>query len=92
LNTLLADLFPAVAIFCVGVAFTLFSLWAAGRIAPWFLQQSFEPPTIRSYFFDAGAEMELTPQRATIALIALAMCLALILAPILVARTAGLLA
>lgn len=49
------------------------------QLAPWFLDESFEPPTVRSYFMDVSADMEMSRGRVVTALIALAIMLAALL-------------
>ena len=42
------------------LALTAGAFWLAARLAPWFLNQRVEPPTVRSFFLDFGAEAEFT--------------------------------
>ena len=70
-------------------ALTAGALWLAARMAPWFLQQRFEPPTVRSFFFDFVAEAELTQARMTTMVLAAAIVLAVLTPVICVIRFGG---
>lgn len=72
------------------VLMTAVSLWIGGRMAPWFLKERVDPPTVRSYFFHPGTEMNLTRERMVAALAALAVLLAMLLALAAAARFGGL--
>ena len=61
---------PGIAIFLASLVLTVASLWIGARLAPWFLKEPAEPPTVRSYFLDPAAEMNMTKVRVTTALIA----------------------
>jgi hypothetical protein len=63
-------LVPGLALFSVSVLLTAASLWIAGRLAPWFLQEAVERPTVRSYFLDPMAEAGMTRARVVTMLIA----------------------
>ena len=71
--------FPAVALFSASLVLTAVSLWIGGRLAPWFLKETIEPPTVRSYFLDLWADTNLTKARMVTALIAMAFMLASLL-------------
>jgi hypothetical protein len=90
MSLLVEQVLPVLALVTAGLGFTTMSLWIAGRLAPWFLGESFSPPPVASYFFDLRAELEFGPQRAVVALIALALCLAMVISLILTARVLGL--
>lgn len=79
MNAELGMVFPAIALFSMSLMLTALSLWVAGRLAPWFLQESFDPPTMRSYFLDPAADMDLTRGRIVTALIALSIMLTVLL-------------
>ena len=66
---------PGIAIFLASLALTVASLWVGARLAPWFLKEPAEPPTVRSYFLDPAAEMNMTRVRITTVLIASAILL-----------------
>ncbi len=52
---------PGIAIFLASLVLTCASLWIGARLAPWFLKEPAEPPpTVRSYFLDPAAEMNMT--------------------------------
>ena len=79
MNADLAIVFPAIVLFSVSLVLTGISLWMGGKLAPWFLDESFEPQTVRSYFMDLSADMEISRGRVVTALIALAIMLAALL-------------
>ena len=66
----LAVVIPAVTMFLASVMATAFSLWIGTRTAPWFLNERCEPPTVRSYFLDPAADIEMTRVRVVAALVA----------------------
>lgn len=67
---------PGIAIFLASLVITCASLWIGARLAPWFLKEPAEPPpTVRSYFLDPAAEMNMTKVRVTTVLIASAILL-----------------
>lgn len=67
--------FPALALFSASLVLTVIALWIAGRLAPWFLKETVEPPTVRSYFLDPMADMDITRARLVTMLIAAAIIL-----------------
>ena len=67
--------FPALALFSASLVLTVVSLWIAGRLAPWFLQEAVEPASVRSYFLDPIADMDMTKVRLVTMLIATAIML-----------------
>ncbi len=79
MNADVAIVFPAIVLFSVSFVLTGISLWVGGKLAPWFLDESFEPPTVRSYFMDLSADMAISRGRVVTALIALAIMLAALL-------------
>ncbi len=79
MNAEVAMVFPAVVLFSMSLVLTAFSLWMAGKLAPWFLQESFDPPTMRSYFLDPAADMDLTKARVVTVLIAMAIMMSFLL-------------
>lgn len=79
MNADVAMVFPAIVLFAVSLVLTGVSLWVGGKLAPWFLKEGFEPPTVRSYFLDLSADMDMTRGRLVTALIALAIMLAALL-------------
>lgn len=89
MNAELGMVFPSIVLFSLSLVLTGLSLWAGGRLAPWFLKESFEPPTVRSYFMDFGAEMDLTRGRVVTALIALAIMLTTLLAMAVLVKFGG---
>ena len=72
--------FPGVALFVASLVLTAFSLWAGGRLTPWFLQESVEPPTVRSYFLDPMSDTDMSRPRVVTMLLACAIMLAVLLA------------
>lgn len=79
MNAEVVMVFPAVVLFSFSLILTAFSLWMAGKLAPWFLRENFDPPTMRSYFFDPAADTDLTPGRVVTVLIAMAIMLSVLL-------------
>ncbi len=72
--------FPALALFSASLVLTVTALWIAGRLAPWFLKETVEPPTVRSYFLDPMAEIGISKARLVTMLIAAAIILFALLA------------
>ncbi len=89
MNGELAAVFPAVMMFFVSVMATAFSLWIGTRAAPWFLNERCEPPTVRSYFLDPAADLELTRVRIVAALVAAAILMAMLLGMALAVKVGG---
>jgi|JI10StandDraft_1071094.scaffolds.fasta_scaffold107275_2 hypothetical protein len=79
MNAEIAMVFPAIMLFSASLVLTGVSLWLGGKMAPWFLKEGFEPPTVRSYFLDLNADTEMTRGRVVTALIALAIMLSALL-------------
>jgi hypothetical protein len=73
-------LFPGLALFLASLVLTGLSLWVAGRLAPWFLQEAWDPPSLRSYFLDPMAETDIARGRVVTLLIACAIMLVILLA------------
>jgi hypothetical protein len=73
---------PGLALFSLSILLTAVSLWIASRLAPWFLEEAVERPTVRSYFLDPLAEMDMTRVRIVTMLIAtgIMLCALLIIA------------
>jgi hypothetical protein len=67
--------FPAFGLFLASLVLTAISLWVGGRLAPWFLKEAVEPPSVRSYFLDPMADIDLTRVRLVTMLIATAIML-----------------
>lgn len=78
-----------VLLFAFSGALTAAALWLAGRLAPWFLKERFEPPTVRSFFFDFVTEAEPTYARTTTMLLAVAIMLAVMTPLIALIRFGG---
>jgi hypothetical protein len=79
MNADVAMVFPAIVLFSASLLLTGVSLWVGGKLAPWFMGEGFESPTVRSYFTDLSADMDLTKGRVVMALIALAIMLTALL-------------
>jgi hypothetical protein len=62
----------------------------AGKLAPWFLEERFEPPSVRSYFLDPTADSVLTRGRIVTVLIATAIMLSLLLVIAAIVKFGGL--
>ena len=90
MNAEVAMVFPAIVLFSVSSGpDRRFPLARRASSRPWFLQENFDPPTMRSYFFDPAADMDLTRGRVVSVLIALAIMLAALLAIALVVKVGG---
>lgn len=89
MNADLAMVFPAIVLFSASLLLTGVSLWVGGKLAPWFMGEGFVPPTVRSYFLDPGADMDLTRGRVVTALIALAIMLTALLAMAIAVKFGG---
>ena len=81
--------FPAFGLFSASVVLTVISLWIAGRLTPWFLQEAIEPPSVRSYFLDPMADMDMTKVRIVTMLIATAIMLFTLLVIAIAVRFGG---
>jgi len=81
---------PVMAMFAASLLMTAAAFWIGGRMAPWFLKQRFDPPTVRSYFLQPEAEMVFTRERLVTALAALAVLLAMLLALAVAVKFGGL--
>ncbi len=81
---------PLMAMIVVSLLMTAGSLWVGGRLAPWFLKERFDPPTVRSYFMQPDAEMSFTRERMVTALAASAVLLAMLLVMALAVKFGGL--
>jgi len=79
MNVELAVVFPAVSMFFISVMATAFSLWLGTRMAPWFLDECSERPTVRSYFLDPAADTDMTRVRLVAAVVAAAILLSMLL-------------
>ncbi|MDP3737419.1 MAG: hypothetical protein Q8R02_08510 [Hyphomonadaceae bacterium] len=82
-------LFPGLALFSASLVLTAFSIWIAGRMTPWFLNEAGDPPSVRSYFLDPWADTEQSKQRIVTSAIAVAVLLASLLAVAVTARIMG---
>jgi hypothetical protein len=90
MNAELAQVFPAIALFIVSLVLTVGCLWAARRMAPWFIGQRTEVPSVRSFFLDPSADSDVSPARVVTILIAAVLVLAVLLAVTCVLRFGGL--
>ena len=89
MNAEVAMVFPAIMLFSASLVLTGVSLWLGGKMAPWFLKEGFEPPTVRSYFLDLNADTEMTRGRVVTALIALAIMLSALLVMAIAGKVGG---
>ncbi len=85
----LAVVFPAMMMFFASVMATAFSLWIGTRTAPWFLNERCEPPTVRSYFLDPAADIDMTRVRVVAALVAAAILISMLLVMALAVKLGG---
>ena len=90
MNAEFAVVFPAVTMFFVSVMATAFSLWLGTRMAPWFVDERCDPPTVRSYFLDPAADTDLTRVRVVAALVAAAILLSMLLVMAVAVKMGGL--
>jgi cytochrome bd-type quinol oxidase subunit 1 len=89
MNAELGMVFPSIVLFSVSLVLTAVSLWVGGKLAPWFLKEGFQPPTVRSYFTDFRADADLDRGRVVTALIALAIMLTALLAMAVMVKFGG---
>lgn len=89
MNGELAIVFPAASMFLASIVATAFSLWIGTRAAPWFLNERCEPPTVRSYFLDPAADLEMTRVRVVAALLAAAILMTMLLGVALAVKVGG---
>lgn len=82
-------LLPATLIVLLSIALTAAALWAAGRLAPWFLKEAYEPRSLRSYFLDPMADMDWSRGRLVTTLIASAIILTVVLGLTVASRMLG---
>lgn len=83
------DLIPTMTLLALSVVLTAASLWAGGRLAPWFLQETVEAPTLKSFFFSFEADTEFDRVRMAVCGLGLAVMLAVLLAVAIGARLMG---
>jgi hypothetical protein len=89
MNALAGELVPAFGLFAFAVGLTGWAFWVAARLAPWFLKESFEPPTVRSFFFEPMADVDITRGRLVTTGIATAIVLAAVLSFVIAAKLQG---
>ena len=90
MNAVLENWFPSTLLLVGAFGIVLGSLWLAGRLAPWFLQQDYRPPPVLSWFTDFESDLVLDRPRIVIGLIAFALTLFAVLSMALAARLTGL--
>jgi hypothetical protein len=88
-NAIAGMMFPSLALFSASLVLTAVSLWIAGRLAPWFLKDACDPPTLRSYFLDPQAELDMSKGRVVTVLLAVAIMLAVLLGLAIAVRFGG---
>lgn len=81
--------FPAFALFLASLVLTAISLWIGGRLAPWFLNEAVEPPSVRSYFLEPMADIDLDKARMVTLGIATAIVLFALLVVAIAVRFGG---
>ena len=89
MNALVGAMGPAFGLFGFSVALTGWAFWVAGRLAPWFLKEGFEPPTVRSFFLDPMADIDMTRGRLVTAGIAAGIVLTAVLVFVIAAKLQG---
>ena len=80
----LTSLGIALALFVPCLAMTAGALWAASRLAPWFMKERMATPTVRSFFTAVADDME--PARMTVIVLAAAILLAVLTPAIVMLR------
>ncbi|MBI1361088.1 MAG: hypothetical protein GC155_12505 [Alphaproteobacteria bacterium] len=80
------DLVPALWLFGFSVGLTAWALWIGARLAPWFLKQTCEPPSLRSFFLEPLADTDMTPVRLVTGGVATAIVLFVLLSFVIAAR------
>jgi hypothetical protein len=83
------DLLPTVVLLAASIMLTAASLWIGGRLTPWFLQESIEAPSLRSFFFSLEADRSMDRVRLTTGALGFAVMLAALLVVAIVARSMG---
>jgi hypothetical protein len=83
------DVLPTFALLTLSIMLTAASLWIGGRLTPWFLQESIEAPTLRSFFFSLEADRNFDRVRLTTGALGFAVMLAMLLALAIAARVIG---
>ena len=83
------DVLPTMGLLGLSIVLTAISLWTGGRLAPWFLQETVEAPTLKSLFFSMDADAEFDRVRMTVCGLGFAVMLAILLAIAIGARMMG---
>jgi hypothetical protein len=83
------DILPTLGLLTLSILLTAASLWVGGRLTPWFLRESIETPTLRSFFFSFDADTNLDRVRLTTGALGFAVMLAVLLALAVGARLVG---
>jgi hypothetical protein len=84
-----SDVLPTFGLLTLSIVLTAASLWVGGRLTPWFLQETVEAPTLRSFFFSLEADRNFDRVRLTTGALGFAVMLAILLVIAIVARTIG---
>jgi len=90
MNAILENGFQSVVLLVGTFGLVTVSLWLAGRMAPWFLRQSYEAPPVVSWFTDFEADLTVDRPRMVVGLIAFAITLFAMLTLAIVVRLTGL--
>ena len=83
------DVLPTMGLLGLSIVLTAISLWTGGRLAPWFLQETVEAPTLKSFFFSMDADAEFDRVRMAVCGLGFAVMLAILLAIAIGARMMG---
>lgn len=89
MNAILENGFQSALLLVGTFALVTGSLWLAGRLAPWFLKQTYDAPPVMSWFTDFEADMTADRPRMVVGLIAFAITLFAMLTLALVVRLTG---
>jgi hypothetical protein len=85
----LAHLITSVGALLTAFAMTAASLWVGGRLAPWFLSEAVEAPSVRTLLLSATASADFFRVRVAACLLAAVVMLAGLLAILITARLLG---
>lgn len=83
------DVLPTMVLLGLSIVLTAVSLWTGGRLAPWFLQETVEAPSLKSFFFSFDADTNFDRVRMAVCGLGFAVMLAILLAIAIGARLIG---
>jgi hypothetical protein len=85
----LAQLITTLGAMVAAIAMTSVSLWAGGRLAPWFLSEAVEAPSVRTLLLSIEDGAGFFRVRVTACMLAAAMMMAALLTILIAARLFG---